>query len=149
MLLGNRPRPPMRRTTSSTEFPAGVLWDVETPQLPDPEGSIGGQAIDPHLGVAQGEIAGVGMDWLAVRFVGSMLSPRGGVQRRELFGSPETAAFLRACGLCNRRLGPGRDAFMYRGEIAFCSLECRQQHINLDEQKERCPSNSTASVSEK
>lgn len=26
----------------------------------------------------------------------------------------ETAAFLHACGLCNRRLGPGRDTFMYR-----------------------------------
>jgi hypothetical protein len=24
------------------------------------------------------------------------------------------AAFLRACKLCNRRLGPGRDTFMYR-----------------------------------
>ncbi|KAG6480234.1 FCS-Like Zinc finger 6-like [Zingiber officinale] len=143
MLLGNRPRPPIRRTTSSTEFPAGVLLDIELPQLSDPERSIGGKAIDPHLGVMQGSIAGVGMDWRAARFMGSMLSPRGGVQRRELFVSPETAGFLMACRLCNRRLGPGRDAFMYRGEIAFCSLECRQQHINLDEQKERCLLNSS------
>lgn len=29
--------------------------------------------------------------------------------------------------------------FIYRGEIAFCSLECRQNHImNLDELKEKC-----------
>lgn len=26
----------------------------------------------------------------------------------------ETASFLRTCGLCNRRLAPGRDIYMYR-----------------------------------
>lgn len=25
-----------------------------------------------------------------------------------------------------------------RGEVAFCSLECRQQQMNLDEQREKC-----------
>ncbi|KAF7107638.1 hypothetical protein CFC21_108241 [Triticum aestivum] len=49
----------------------------------------------------------------------------------------ETAAFLKACGLCCRRLGPGRDTFIYMGEVAFCSLECRQQQMNLDELKEK------------
>ncbi|XP_074559478.1 FCS-Like Zinc finger 5-like [Curcuma longa] len=50
----------------------------------------------------------------------------------------ETAPFLMACGLCRRRLGPGRDTFMYRGDIAFCSLECRQQHINQVEKRDKC-----------
>ncbi|XP_020179975.1 uncharacterized protein [Aegilops tauschii subsp. strangulata] len=49
----------------------------------------------------------------------------------------ETAAFLKACGLCCRRLGPGRDTFIYMGEVAFCSMECRQQQMNLDELKEK------------
>jgi hypothetical protein len=30
------------------------------------------------------------------------------------FSAVETAAFLKACGLCNRRLGPGHDTFIYR-----------------------------------
>jgi hypothetical protein len=30
------------------------------------------------------------------------------------FTTVETAAFLKACGLCNRRLGPGYDTFIYR-----------------------------------
>ncbi|XP_020255446.1 uncharacterized protein LOC109832505 [Asparagus officinalis] len=53
------------------------------------------------------------------------------------FRAVETAPFLRACGLCKRRLGPGRDIYMYRGEVAFCSLECRQQLINQEEIKEK------------
>ncbi|XP_074565434.1 FCS-Like Zinc finger 6-like [Curcuma longa] len=140
MLLGKRSRPPMRRTTSSLEFPdGGVSFDVEAPQPLDQGESIGGQPLDPRWGeaeVARRAVNVAGVDWRAARFVGSMLSPRGGVQRSnpvELPGDhPGTAPFLRACGLCNRRLGPGRDAFMYRGEIAFCSLECRQEHISLD-----------------
>ncbi|KAL6911500.1 hypothetical protein ACP4OV_000305 [Aristida adscensionis] len=52
------------------------------------------------------------------------------------FSGAETAAFLKACGLCNRRLGPGRDTFIYRGEVAFCSQECREQQIEFDERME-------------
>ncbi|XP_062228481.1 uncharacterized protein LOC133926523 [Phragmites australis] len=60
-------------------------------------------------------------------------------RRHSLDGFPvtETAAFLKACGLCNRRLGPGRDTFIYMGEVAFCSHECRQQQMNIDELKEK------------
>lgn len=47
----------------------------------------------------------------------------------------ETAPFLTACALCKRRLGLDKDIYMYRGEIAFCSLECRQVQINVDERK--------------
>uniref|UniRef100_A0A0A9DNY9 FLZ-type domain-containing protein n=1 Tax=Arundo donax TaxID=35708 RepID=A0A0A9DNY9_ARUDO len=31
----------------------------------------------------------------------------------DCFPVTETAAFLKACGLCNRHLGPGRDTFIY------------------------------------
>ncbi|KAJ1281080.1 hypothetical protein BS78_04G280800 [Paspalum vaginatum] len=49
----------------------------------------------------------------------------------------EGAAFLKACGLCNRRLGPGHDTFIYRGEVAFCSQECREKQIEYDERMEQ------------
>jgi len=49
----------------------------------------------------------------------------------------EPAHFLDACRLCNRRLGHGRDIYMYRGDNAFCSVECREQQIAMDERKEK------------
>ncbi|KAJ0987369.1 hypothetical protein J5N97_005725 [Dioscorea zingiberensis] len=45
-------------------------------------------------------------------------------------------SFLRVCVACRRRLAQGRDIFMYRGNMAFCSAECRQMQINVDEYKE-------------
>jgi len=49
----------------------------------------------------------------------------------------EPAHFLDACRLCNRRLNDGRDIYMYRGDTALCSVECRQQQIDMDERKEK------------
>ncbi|GER40284.1 hypothetical protein STAS_16951 [Striga asiatica] len=49
----------------------------------------------------------------------------------------QTANFLRVCFLCNRRLVQGRDIYIYRGDSAFCSLECRQQKMSEDERKEK------------
>lgn len=46
------------------------------------------------------------------RFISSAVSPRNHTRNSAVF--METASFLRACGLCNRRLGPGRDIYMYR-----------------------------------
>ncbi|KAH9294555.1 hypothetical protein KI387_040242 [Taxus chinensis] len=48
--------------------------------------------------------------------------------------------FLDACYLCKRSLGPGKDIYMYRGDRAFCSVECRWQQILADEQNEKCSS---------
>lgn len=48
--------------------------------------------------------------------------------------------FLDACYLCKRSLGPGLDIYMYRGDRAFCSVECRLKQINMDEQSEKCAS---------
>ncbi|CAH9078506.1 unnamed protein product [Cuscuta europaea] len=58
--------------------------------------------------------------------------------RRESGGFAETAHFLTACSLCKRRLYPGRDIYMYRGDTGFCSLECREQQMRRDERKEKC-----------
>ncbi|KAI8014503.1 FCS-Like Zinc finger 5 [Camellia lanceoleosa] len=107
MLLGKRPRPPMKRTTSITEF----TLDLSMAEAPPPP-------------------QGVGVDGGA-----AAASPRN--QRRN-FAELETSNFLRACSLCKRRLVPGRDIYMYKGDSAFCSLECRQQQMNHDERKDKC-----------
>nr|GLL20285.1 uncharacterized protein LOC109146813 [Ipomoea trifida]GMC61308.1 FCS-Like Zinc finger 10-like [Ipomoea batatas]GMC71140.1 FCS-Like Zinc finger 10-like [Ipomoea batatas]GMD25759.1 FCS-Like Zinc finger 10-like [Ipomoea batatas] len=57
-------------------------------------------------------------------------------------GMRETAAFkaadfLSSCFLCKKLLH-GLDIFMYRGETAFCSVECRCKQISMDEHKESC-----------
>ncbi|XP_008809319.2 FCS-Like Zinc finger 5 [Phoenix dactylifera] len=150
MLLGKRPRPPMRRTTSMTEFSGDILADGDAPQPSDQQrghhGHGHGHQRDRQRAAAEGSGGqrryggAVGPEWLEARHLGAMLSPRGAGHPRSSgdFGMVETAPFLKACSLCKRRLGPGRDTFMYRGDIAFCSLECRQQQMNLDERKEKC-----------
>ncbi|XP_042486669.1 FCS-Like Zinc finger 3-like [Macadamia integrifolia] len=45
--------------------------------------------------------------------------------------------FLEACYLCRKPLGDNRDIFMYRGDTPFCSEECRQEQIEIDEAKEK------------
>ncbi|XP_075493022.1 protein INCREASED RESISTANCE TO MYZUS PERSICAE 1-like [Primulina tabacum] len=54
-------------------------------------------------------------------------------------GDPQIqmAHFLKRCGLCHQSLAPDIDVYMYRGDVAFCSVECRQQRIKQDERKER------------
>ncbi|CAM6024959.1 unnamed protein product [Sphagnum balticum] len=55
---------------------------------------------------------------------------------------PDVAAaavhFLDACFFCKRHLVDGKDIYMYRGDKAFCSTECRSQQILLDERLENC-----------
>ncbi|VVA20923.1 PREDICTED: MARD1 [Prunus dulcis] len=43
-------------------------------------------------------------------------------------------SFLSFCDNCKNHLGPGKDIFMYRGEKAFCSRECRYQEMLLEEE---------------
>ncbi|KAI3892234.1 hypothetical protein MKX03_030202 [Papaver bracteatum] len=44
--------------------------------------------------------------------------------------------FLSSCYLCRKMLH-GKDIYMYRGEKAFCSTECRYQQIAADERKDK------------
>ncbi|KAI3915163.1 hypothetical protein MKW98_011508 [Papaver atlanticum] len=44
--------------------------------------------------------------------------------------------FLSSCYLCRKKLH-GKDIYMYRGEKAFCSTECRYQQIAADERKDK------------
>ncbi|XP_077240637.1 FCS-Like Zinc finger 8-like [Tasmannia lanceolata] len=46
--------------------------------------------------------------------------------------------FLSFCYACKKNLGQGKDIYMYRGEKAFCSHECRYQEMLLDEGVEDC-----------
>jgi len=52
----------------------------------------------------------------------------GGDQSRRQSGD-----FLSFCHGCNKDISPGSDVFMYRGESAFCSTECRYQAMLFDE----------------
>ncbi|KAK4434038.1 FCS-Like Zinc finger 8 [Sesamum alatum] len=41
---------------------------------------------------------------------------------------------LSSCYDCNKNLGQGKDVYMYRGEKAFCSSECRCKEMMLEEE---------------
>ncbi|KAG8076325.1 hypothetical protein GUJ93_ZPchr0006g43552 [Zizania palustris] len=114
--LGKRHRSnsSLRRTTSTSRFAVAEGEGEEEQGRQPARAARGGGSAAPALG------------W-------------GAMQRRHSgdFAVAETAAFLKACGICNRRLGPGRDTFIYMGEVAFCSNECRQKQMNLDELKEK------------
>lgn len=58
-----------------------------------------------------------------------------------------TSDFLNSCNLCHKKL-QGKDIYMYRGEKAFCSSECRYSHMMMDEHKDKCSSEASRSVVE-
>ncbi|KAK6258913.1 Zf-FLZ domain - like 4 [Theobroma cacao] len=131
MLLGKRSRHPIKRTTSMTGITVDVsnVEDVQEPLIisdpPPPQ--------DPLHEFPNGNFAGYDQRFLA------MVSPRNPAAGRS--GSTnhvvDTAPFLRSCCLCKRRLAPSRDIYMYRGDTAFCSSECREQQMKQDERKEK------------
>ncbi|XP_010413590.1 PREDICTED: uncharacterized protein LOC104699888 [Camelina sativa] len=49
----------------------------------------------------------------------------------------EEPHFLESCSLCRKTLSINSDIFMYRGDMAFCSQECRQEQIESDEIKSK------------
>ncbi|CAK9174472.1 unnamed protein product [Ilex paraguariensis] len=134
-MLGKRRRPPMiRRTTSMTGITVDMP-DVEAPPSLDHRDMIIGD-VKKKLDGPDLERTMVGPSEYNHRSM-ALLSPRYHIKGSGDY-STETAHFLRTCGLCNRRLAPGRDIFMYRGDTAFCSLECREQQMKQDERKEKC-----------
>ncbi|XP_027338798.1 FCS-Like Zinc finger 5-like [Abrus precatorius] len=134
MMLGKRPRPPMKRTTSMSE----ITFDLNTTLDDDPNNSL----LNPH-GPGGSDGPGPWPNHPPVGFNGSdqsrvlaTVSPRN--HSRHSPDLAHTPDFLRACFLCKRRLGPGRDIYMYRGDSAFCSLECREKQMKQDESKDKC-----------
>ncbi|KAI5068368.1 hypothetical protein GOP47_0016713 [Adiantum capillus-veneris] len=67
----------------------------------------------------------------------SAFSPPKDCVMEEIAGHRSFADFMGTCFLCQRPLGSGIDIYMYRGDRAFCSNECRYQHIVEDELSER------------
>ncbi|XP_048129643.1 FCS-Like Zinc finger 15 [Rhodamnia argentea] len=74
------------------------------------------------------------------------------------FSAFPALAFLDQCYLCKNKLLPGKDIYMYKGDRAFCSVECRCRQIFMDEEetlrKDNCsmaamnpPSSSSSSPS--
>ncbi|XP_078172854.1 protein INCREASED RESISTANCE TO MYZUS PERSICAE 1-like [Carex rostrata] len=127
-MLGKRARQAMKRTTSMKEFsldPSAVHVDASQPSDP---------AVARQRVAEARRFGGAGSEWLGTRHVSGHRTRRNSAD----FVGADSAPFLRACGLCKRNLGPGRDTYMYRGEVAFCSLECRQQQMNLDERIDKC-----------
>ncbi|CAI9780378.1 unnamed protein product [Fraxinus pennsylvanica] len=69
------------------------------------------------------------------------ISPASSIEAAEFPASD----FLSSCHMCQKKLH-GKDIYMYRGEKAFCSTECRYRQIVMDERKEKCSSESSRSV---
>ncbi|XP_009776914.1 FCS-Like Zinc finger 10 [Nicotiana tabacum] len=53
--------------------------------------------------------------------------------------------FLRFCYSCKKKLD-GEDIYMYRGEKAFCSLNCRSEAILIDEEMEKLNNDSENTI---
>ncbi|KAE8696363.1 putative Senescence-associated protein 21 [Hibiscus syriacus] len=48
----------------------------------------------------------------------------------------DESCFLKSCQLCRKKLSPDKEVYMYRGDQGFCSIECRERQIVLDETRE-------------
>ncbi|KAB1213959.1 hypothetical protein CJ030_MR5G017222 [Morella rubra] len=57
--------------------------------------------------------------------------------RKHLHSLLPGPTFLDQCFLCNQKLLPGKDIYMYKGDRAFCSVECRCRQIFMDEEESR------------
>ncbi|CAH2076027.1 unnamed protein product [Thlaspi arvense] len=99
MLIGNRRRPQMQRTTSITRITVEV--DVD---------QTAGQHSDADMAVVDGG------DNYNQRFL-AMFSPGNHRSERKDEGKSSlssSSSFLGNCGFCKRRLAPGRDIYMYK-----------------------------------
>ncbi|CAL5040857.1 unnamed protein product [Urochloa decumbens] len=56
------------------------------------------------------------------------VKPRGGVT-----SSGQRLHYLESCFLCKESIACNRDVFMYKGDAAFCSDDCRQEQMDMDE----------------
>ncbi|CAN4127856.1 unnamed protein product [Withania somnifera] len=63
----------------------------------------------------------------------------------EVLTSFPSSDFLRFCYSCKKKLD-GEDIYMYRGERAFCSLDCRSEAILIDEEMEKVNNDSESTI---
>ncbi|XP_061336586.1 FCS-Like Zinc finger 6-like [Gastrolobium bilobum] len=129
MLLGKRPRPPvMRRTTSMSGGMAVDMQGINNLEAEEEDGIKD----PPHHAVAMGPHHGLVPDQTKTSNNQNQTSNCNNTSH-----VVHTAHFLRTCGLCKCRLAPSRDIYMYRGDTAFCSSECREQQMKQDQRKEK------------
>ncbi|XP_023552992.1 uncharacterized protein LOC111810518 [Cucurbita pepo subsp. pepo] len=131
MLLRKRPRPQMKRTASIS----GITVDLS---------HVEGEQPSNHHNSGTGDIPPViatqNPETDQMNYTLSFVSPRG---RRNLSAfnkhsdDPSSLHFLRTCTFCHRRLSPARDIYMYMGDTAFCSAECREKKMEQDFTKEK------------
>ncbi|XP_078446326.1 FCS-Like Zinc finger 1-like [Wolffia australiana] len=77
---------------------------------------------------------------------------QGGSLSRSCFGvvyEERVPYFLDFCSLCKTALRHDKDIYMYRGDLPFCSQECRAEQIAVDEEEERTSLLLKASASRK
>lgn len=115
MLLGKRPRPPMKRTTSLSE----ISFDLDGGGDDSSSAAASHQQKNPTAALTKHPgSGGGGVDDVDQRFLSTVSSPRNNNNNnnnsRHSADFLETPHFLRTCGLCKRRLVPGRDIYMYR-----------------------------------
>ncbi|KAI4389434.1 hypothetical protein MLD38_001662 [Melastoma candidum] len=133
MSLGKRARP-MRRTTSISGMAMALDLDFGDPVPARPSSYTSGTGVPAYVWDEEGAGAPVA-------------SPR--VHRRHPSEIAASGHFLHTCCLCKRSLVPCRDIYMYRGDMAFCSKECRQLQMNIDERKDKCSLSSKKEASER
>ncbi|KAF8687029.1 hypothetical protein HU200_043310 [Digitaria exilis] len=46
---------------------------------------------------------------------------------------PRRLHYLEQCFLCKGTIAGNRDVFMYKGDAAFCSDDCRQEQMDMDD----------------
>lgn len=98
MLLGKRQRPPMKRTTSMTEFTLDLNHTTTVDQHPN--------------NIFNNSLRSTDVVSVDPRFSSVPVGPK--IHRRNSGDFNQTSHFLKACHLCKRRLIAGRDIFMYR-----------------------------------
>nr|GLL19454.1 uncharacterized protein LOC109178519 [Ipomoea trifida] len=138
-MLGKRGRPPFRRTASMTGITFNLGNDVEEGRPPALFVDDGFKALEQGPSSERQAAVVPNGNGYDLQYT-AMISPRYYAAWRASGDgyNIQTADFLRSCGLCSRRLTPGRDIYMYRGDTAFCSQECREQQMKQDERKEKC-----------
>ncbi|KAL0699845.1 hypothetical protein Bca4012_055967 [Brassica carinata] len=153
MLLGKRQRPQIKRTTSLSE----IKFDLNLPSQPEEPSDHQVQMLSTQKGKFVTVDSGgprVHHGLVDQRLL-ARVSPTGTQRRHSAdYSTHAGVEFLRSCSLCKRLLVPNRDIYMYRkwfkilnrGDRAFCSLECRQQQITVDEKKEKSLVRSTVVI---
>ncbi|KAG2313535.1 hypothetical protein Bca4012_028083 [Brassica carinata] len=139
MLLGKRQRPPINRTTSLSEIKFDLNLPGDSELTPNQQSPSQTSVVGPYG--SNGQVVAASVDqhrgMLDERFLATVTPRPRGNPRRHSGDFSDAGHFLRSCSLCERLLVPGRDIYMYRGDTAFCSSECRQQQMVQDERKEK------------